>query len=94
MKPLALFLTENESVTNGQIEFSDDPVIIFPEGKPTNGQVGMLAFTNVTIPEGFTIQPVGLQVSRPFFNASTITASLAEEIIIGLFLPNTHFSIK
>jgi ancient ubiquitous protein 1 len=94
MKPLALFLTDNESVTNEQIEFFDDPVIVFPEGKPTNGEVGMLAFTTVTIPEGFTIQPVGLQVSRPFFHANCITASLTEEIIIGLFLPNTHFSIK
>jgi len=83
-----------ESLTKEQIESSEEPLITFPEGDTTNGEVGILAFSAVEIPPGVTIQPVAIKVSRIFMNSTCVGATLLQEVLITLLSPNTHFSLK
>lgn len=94
LQPLALAAVNLSSQTHEVIEASDDSFILFPEGEATSGEKGVLAFTAVEIPTGVTVQPVAIKVSRHWFNTSAISGNLVNELLLFLFLPNTHFSLR
>lgn len=91
---MALSSVSLESQTQEIIEASDQALVVFPEGEQTSGEVGVLAFTAIEIPVGVTVQPVAIKVSRHWFNTSAISGNIVSELLIFLFLPNTHFSLR
>jgi hypothetical protein len=93
-KTLALIQMATDGLTSEVVEGSEEPLIIYPEGESTNGEVGILAFSAVEIPSGVTIQPVAVKVSRVFMNTTCVGGSLFQEVLVTLICPNTHFSIR
>ncbi|ODN05437.1 Ancient ubiquitous protein 1 [Orchesella cincta] len=94
LRPLALTASSLANRTQDSIEASEVSFVVFPEGETTSGEVGLLAFSAVEIPNGINVQPVAIKVSRHWFNTSSVTGGLLNELLIFLFLPNTHFSLR
>jgi len=91
---LAMVEIDGDNLTRDDIDSSEEPWLLFPEGEATNGVAGLLSFSAVELPEGLVVQPVALQVSRYFFNPSSLSGSLTQQILISLFVPNTHFAMR
>uniref|UniRef100_A0AC35TLX8 PlsC domain-containing protein n=1 Tax=Rhabditophanes sp. KR3021 TaxID=114890 RepID=A0AC35TLX8_9BILA len=66
------------------------PLLAFPEGTITNGKYGLLQFSCWPFEVSDIVQPIGLQIRRPFFNGiccSTIAAAWWEDVFYFLIVP-------
>lgn len=72
------------------------PVLAFPEGAMTNGEVGLLKFTSWPFSVEESVQPVCISASRPLLSASLCYASssLWMDLLWFFFVPCTLFHIK
>ncbi|XP_054845845.1 lipid droplet-regulating VLDL assembly factor AUP1 isoform X2 [Eublepharis macularius] len=70
------------------------PLLLFPEEATTNGRVGLLRFSSWPFSILDVVQPVGLQVQRPFIAVSTADASWVTELLWTFFVPFTIYQVR
>jgi len=93
LKSLALVEVENNELTAQKLEASTEPFLLFPEEETTSGEKGLLSFSAINLPVDTMVQPIAIKVSRPFLHSSVVSSSIFQELMIGLFVPNTHFTL-
>ncbi|XP_060103224.1 lipid droplet-regulating VLDL assembly factor AUP1-like [Heteronotia binoei] len=70
------------------------PLLLFPEETTTNGRVGLLRFSTWPFSILDVVQPVALQVQRPFVAVSTADASWVTELLWTFFVPFTIYQVR
>ncbi|KAL8206422.1 UNVERIFIED_CONTAM: hypothetical protein K2H54_002821 [Gekko kuhli] len=70
------------------------PLLLFPEETTTNGRTGLLRFSTWPFSILDTVQPVALQVQRPFVAVSTADASWVTELLWTFFVPFTIYQVR
>nr|XP_056711704.1 lipid droplet-regulating VLDL assembly factor AUP1 [Euleptes europaea] len=70
------------------------PLLLFPEETTTNGRVGLLRFSTWPFSILDMVQPVALQVQRPFVAVSTADASWVTELLWTFFVPFTVYQVR
>lgn len=70
------------------------PLLLFPEETTTNGRVGLLRFSSWPFSILDTVQPVALQVQRPFVTVSVADASWVVELLWAFFVPFTIYQVR
>ncbi|XP_053113492.1 lipid droplet-regulating VLDL assembly factor AUP1 isoform X1 [Hemicordylus capensis] len=70
------------------------PLLLFPEETTTNGRVGLLRFSSWPFSVLDTVQPVALQVQRPFLAVSVAEASWVTELLWTFFVPFTVYQVR
>ncbi|XP_048366086.1 lipid droplet-regulating VLDL assembly factor AUP1 [Sphaerodactylus townsendi] len=73
---------------------SNPPLLLFPEEATTNGRAGLLRFSTWPFSILDVVQPVALQVQRPFVAVSTADASWVTELLWTLFVPFTIYQVR
>ncbi|KAM3831522.1 lipid droplet-regulating VLDL assembly factor AUP1 [Vipera latastei] len=70
------------------------PLLLFPEEATTNGRVGLLRFSSWPFSIVDTVQPLALQVWRPFVAVSVAGASWVTELLWTFFVPVTVYQVR
>uniref|UniRef100_A0A8C6Y1U7 Lipid droplet-regulating VLDL assembly factor AUP1 n=1 Tax=Naja naja TaxID=35670 RepID=A0A8C6Y1U7_NAJNA len=70
------------------------PLLLFPEEETTNGRVGLLRFSSWPFSIMDTVQPLALQVWRPFVAVSVAGASWFTELLWTFFVPVTVYQVR
>ncbi|XP_042322930.1 lipid droplet-regulating VLDL assembly factor AUP1 [Sceloporus undulatus] len=70
------------------------PLLLFPEETTTNGRVGLLRFSTWAFSILDTVQPVALQVQRPFVTVNVADASWVTELLWTFFVPFTVYQVR
>ncbi|XP_010901749.1 ancient ubiquitous protein 1 [Esox lucius] len=70
------------------------PLLLFPEEDTTNGRAGLLKFSSWPFSLTDSIQPVALQVKRPFLALSTPDAFWLTELMWTFFVPFTVYQVR
>ncbi|XP_015266738.1 PREDICTED: ancient ubiquitous protein 1, partial [Gekko japonicus] len=70
------------------------PLLLFPEETTTNGRAGLLRFSTWPFSILDTVQPVALQVQRPFVAVSSADASWVTELLWTFFVPFTIYQVR
>ncbi|KAK6298373.1 hypothetical protein J4Q44_G00314280 [Coregonus suidteri] len=70
------------------------PLLIFPEEDTTNGRAGLLKFSSWPFSLTDSIQPVALQVKRPFLALSTPDSFWLTELLWTFFVPCTEYHVR
>ncbi|XP_063166914.1 lipid droplet-regulating VLDL assembly factor AUP1 isoform X2 [Candoia aspera] len=73
---------------------SNPPLLLFPEEATTNGRVGLLRFSSWPFSIVDTVQPLALQVWRPFVAVSVAGASWVTELLWTFFVPVTVYQVR
>ncbi|XP_014055252.1 lipid droplet-regulating VLDL assembly factor AUP1 [Salmo salar] len=70
------------------------PLLLFPEEDTTNGRAGLLKFSSWPFSMTDSIQPVALQVKRPFVALSTPDSFWLTELLWTFFVPCTVYHVR
>ncbi|XP_021439471.2 ancient ubiquitous protein 1 isoform X1 [Oncorhynchus mykiss] len=70
------------------------PLLLFPEEDTTNGRAGLLKFSSWPFSLTDSIQPVALQVKRPFLALSTPDSFWLTELLWTFFVPCTVYHVR
>ncbi|XP_067103246.1 lipid droplet-regulating VLDL assembly factor AUP1 isoform X1 [Osmerus mordax] len=70
------------------------PLLLFPEEDTTNGRAGMLKFSLWPFSVTESLQPVALQVKRPFLSLSIPESSWLTELLWTFFVPYTVYHVR
>ncbi|XP_023845566.1 lipid droplet-regulating VLDL assembly factor AUP1 [Salvelinus sp. IW2-2015] len=70
------------------------PLLLFPEEDTTNGRAGLLKFSSWPFSMTDSIQPVALQVKRPFVALSTPESFWLTELLWTFFVPCTVYHVR
>ncbi|XP_038868214.1 lipid droplet-regulating VLDL assembly factor AUP1-like [Salvelinus namaycush] len=70
------------------------PLLLFPEEDTTNGRSGLLKFSSWPFSLTDSIQPVALQVKRPFLALSTPDSFWLTELLWTFFVPCTVYHVR
>ncbi|XP_046875840.1 lipid droplet-regulating VLDL assembly factor AUP1 isoform X1 [Hypomesus transpacificus] len=70
------------------------PLLLFPEEDTTNGRAGMLKFSLWPFSVTESLQPVALQVKRPFLSLSIPESSWLTELLWTFFVPCTVYHVR
>ncbi|XP_066488027.1 lipid droplet-regulating VLDL assembly factor AUP1 [Tiliqua scincoides] len=70
------------------------PLLLFPEETTTNGRAGLLRFSSWPFSILDTVQPVALQVQRPFVTVCVADASWIVELLWAFFVPFTVYQVR
>ncbi|XP_062991914.1 lipid droplet-regulating VLDL assembly factor AUP1 [Elgaria multicarinata webbii] len=70
------------------------PLLLFPEETTTNGRAGLLRFSSWPFSILDAVQPVALQVQRPFVAVSVADASWITELLWTFFVPFTIYQVR
>ncbi|XP_070993993.1 lipid droplet-regulating VLDL assembly factor AUP1-like [Oncorhynchus clarkii lewisi] len=70
------------------------PLLLFPEEDTTNGRAGLLKFSSWPFSLTDSIQPVALQVKRPFLALSTPDSFWLTELLWTFFVPCTVYHVS
>lgn len=74
---------------------SNTPVLVFPEGTTTSGEVGLLKFSIWPFSIEHPIQPICIKIHRAFdVNPCTLHSHWWSDILWLLFVPYTRFHIS
>ncbi|XP_062837996.1 lipid droplet-regulating VLDL assembly factor AUP1 isoform X2 [Anolis carolinensis] len=83
-----------ESLKAYSSQGGNPPLLLFPEETTTNGRVGLLRFSTWPFSISDTVQPVALQVQRPFVSVSVADASWVTELLWTFFVPFTVYQVR
>nr|XP_060635630.1 lipid droplet-regulating VLDL assembly factor AUP1 [Anolis sagrei ordinatus] len=83
-----------ESLKAYSSQGGNPPLLLFPEETTTNGRVGLLRFSTWPFSISDTVQPVALQVQRPFVTVSVAGASWVTELLWTFFVPFTVYQVR
>ncbi|XP_053258299.1 lipid droplet-regulating VLDL assembly factor AUP1 [Podarcis raffonei] len=83
-----------ESLKAYSSQGSNPPLLLFPEETTTNGRVGLLRFSSWPFSILDSVQPVALQVQRPFVAVSVAGASWVTELLWTFFVPFTVYQVR
>ncbi|NP_001133804.1 ancient ubiquitous protein 1 [Salmo salar] len=70
------------------------PLLLFPEEDTTNGRAGLLKFSSWPFSLTDSIQPMALQVKRPFLALSTPDSFWLTELLWTFFVPCTVYHVR
>lgn len=70
------------------------PLLLFPEEDTTNGRAGMLKFSSWPFSVNDTVQPVALQVKRPFLSLNIPDSFWLTELLWTFFVPCTVYHVS
>ncbi|XP_028600486.2 lipid droplet-regulating VLDL assembly factor AUP1 isoform X2 [Podarcis muralis] len=83
-----------ESLKAYSSQGGNPPLLLFPEETTTNGRVGLLRFSSWPFSILDSVQPVALQVQRPFVAVSVADASWVTELLWTFFVPFTVYQVR
>ncbi|XP_026534420.1 ancient ubiquitous protein 1-like [Notechis scutatus] len=83
-----------ESLKGYCLQGGNPPLLLFPEEETTNGRVGLLRFSSWPFSIMDAVQPLALQVWRPFVAMSVAGASWFTELLWTFFVPFTVYQVK
>ncbi|XP_061439776.1 lipid droplet-regulating VLDL assembly factor AUP1 isoform X2 [Rhineura floridana] len=83
-----------ESLKAYSSQGGNPPLLLFPEETTTNGRVGLLHFSSWPFSILDSIQPVALQVQRPFVAVSVVGTSWVTELLWTFFVPFTIYQVR
>ncbi|XP_029451733.1 ancient ubiquitous protein 1 isoform X3 [Rhinatrema bivittatum] len=70
------------------------PLLLFPEEETTNGRAGLLKFSSWQFSILDVVQPIALQVQRPFLAVSLADSSWITELLWTFFVPFTVYQVR
>ncbi|KAJ8015737.1 hypothetical protein DPEC_G00029260 [Dallia pectoralis] len=70
------------------------PLLLFPEEDTTNGRAGLLKFSSWPFSLTDSVQPVALQVKRPFLTLNTPDSFWLTELMWTFFVPFTVYQVR
>uniref|UniRef100_A0A8C5STG3 Lipid droplet-regulating VLDL assembly factor AUP1 n=1 Tax=Laticauda laticaudata TaxID=8630 RepID=A0A8C5STG3_LATLA len=83
-----------ESLKGYCLQGGNPPLLLFPEEETTNGRVGLLRFSSWPFSIVDVVQPLALQVWRPFVAVSVVGASWFTELLWTFFVPVTVYQVR